>query len=372
MSAQWRYCLIWRRRSGPEPPLQQLTDQLIARGVRTLGGMQSWCGPGETLSSFVHRFAQRLDQAYARIGSDIAGRLPIDYSLPPGGIAPNCGPMSLHVRAAMIPSLASPSPLNEAVPLPLPFLSPALSPTIMPYPECHAVIGSGEVFSVQPCYAAGGIGQRRLSMVEQRFSPPLSLPIERVREALNESSLKSGWWWRVISRTRNVLFFVLFGLLSYLISIWGVNNPALSDPILKTLVALAGGAAFILSYSQWRLSRQGAAFEKYYDRVQGVNASINSQYSVEYENNYAMKLDHYKNMRVFAQLDNLEYVLGKLSMSGVDLDLVERAVRAFWSDCNSHPWFREKVLFWIGRTEGLEMSKGYHHRTRTVARLVAM
>ena len=75
------------------------------------------------------------------------------------------------------------------------------------------------------------------------------------------------------------------------------------------------------------------------------------------------------NMVVFAQLDNFEYIFGKYQLNFVDYDLVERAVRTIRSDCDQ-PWFRDKVLYWIGKGEGQQVAKGYLAVTRELARLV--
>ena len=112
-----------------------------------------------------------------------------------------------------------------------------------------------------------------------------------------------------------------------------------------------------------------AAFDKYYERVNYVNSFINAVGLKETEKDEGRQLDHLQNMRVFAQLDNLEYVLGKLDVSSTAPDLVERSVRAFRSDC-ALPWFREKTLYWIGPSEGQEVAKGYRCDTRVVARTI--
>src|SRR5215207_4011563 len=74
-------------------------------------------------------------------------------------------------------------------------------------------------------------------------------------------------------------------------------------------------------------------------------------------------------MRVFAQLDNLEYVFGKYRHQFVGFDILDRAIRTFRSDCDV-PWFSEKVLYWIGRTDEERVAKVYHSETREAARYI--
>ncbi|TIL42788.1 hypothetical protein [Mesorhizobium sp.] len=161
-------------------------------------------------------------------------------------------------------------------------------------------------------------------------------------------------------------------VLAYTLSLFLPHSYA--DAILKALAAAAAGATFLLSYAQWRLARHEVSFDKYYDRIDIVNQAIsNSQLKEELGD--AGYRDHLRNMRVFAQLDNLEYILGKYKLNFVELDLVDRAVQTFRSDCylDRSPdigWFSDKVLFWIGDDEGRQIALGYHAHTRKAARYI--
>ena len=138
--------------------------------------------------------------------------------------------------------------------------------------------------------------------------------------------------------------------------------------MLKTLTALAAGITFALSYLQWRLARKEASFDSYYDRLKLANECITAA-GLKAAGTPEAELDHLRNMVVFAQLDNFEYIFGKYQLNFVDYNLVERAVRTIRSDCDQ-PWFRDKVLYWIGKGEGQQVAKGYLAVTRELARLV--
>ena len=122
---------------------------------------------------------------------------------------------------------------------------------------------------------------------------------------------------------------------------------------------MAAGITFVVSYIQWHLARHEISFDKFYDRLSIANQYVNAVGIKERDDD----LDHHKNMRVFAQLDNLEYMLGKHKLKFVEFDLVDRAIRTFRSECYQL-WFPEKVLFWIGETEGKQEARGYHADTR--------
>jgi hypothetical protein len=181
-------------------------------------------------------------------------------------------------------------------------------------------------------------------------------------------------WWRPFLHRWVVITTTLLAVAAYGVSLWltgpsDSTSPAKNaSPIFTGLAALAAGATFIVSYFQWQLARHEISFDKFYEKLNITNQTINAC-GLKEARDHAGEIDHLRNMRVFAQLDTLEYVLGKYRLGFVEFDLVDRAIRTFRSDCDI-PWFAEKVLHWIGRTEGEQVAKGYHGETRKAARYI--
>jgi len=181
-------------------------------------------------------------------------------------------------------------------------------------------------------------------------------------------------WWRPILDRRVVITTTFLAVAAYGVSLW-LTGPSDSTSATKNasaiftgVAALAAGATFIVSYFQWQLARHEISFDKFYEKLNITNQTINAC-GLKEARDHAAEIDHLRNMRVFAQLDTLEYVLGKYRLGFVEFDLVDRAIRTFRSDCDI-PWFAEKVLHWIGRTEGEQVAKGYHAETRKAARYI--
>jgi hypothetical protein len=73
-------------------------------------------------------------------------------------------------------------------------------------------------------------------------------------------------------------------------------------------------------------------------------------------------------MLVFAEIDNLEYVLMKYRLGYVNFVLTNRSIRTFRAQCAKEN-FRKKVIFWLGKNDDEQVAKGYELCTRVAARL---
>lgn len=141
----------------------------------------------------------------------------------------------------------------------------------------------------------------------------------------------------------------------------------ISEKALKAMATVAAGATFFLGYVQWHLSRHETSFDAYYNRLATVNSYIDEIGKAQAGGDAGKLLDHYWTMRVFTQLDSLEYVLGKYRLQFVNIDIVERAVRSFRSECDEAK-FRQEVSGWLGGDGELRPNRlGYAASTREAA-----
>lgn len=170
-----------------------------------------------------------------------------------------------------------------------------------------------------------------------------------------------------LARTKYVAITVTSAGAAYIVSL--IQSQSKADVMLKILATIASSAAFILSYLQWRLGRHEITYDKYYDRVKFANDYIHLHELKEAER-VGSETDHLRNMRLFAQLDNLEYIIGKYELNFVYFDLVNRSIQTFRSECDNKVWFCEKVYHWIGKNEGEQVAKGYRANTRKAARYI--
>lgn len=140
-----------------------------------------------------------------------------------------------------------------------------------------------------------------------------------------------------------------------------------SEKTLKAMATVAAGATFFLGYVQWHLSRHETSFDAYYNRLATVNAYIDEIGKAQAGSEAGKLLEHYWTMRVFTQLDSLEYVLGKYRLQFVNIDIVERAVRSFRSECEEAK-FKKEVKGWLGGDGKLRPTRlGYAVSTREAA-----
>lgn len=130
---------------------------------------------------------------------------------------------------------------------------------------------------------------------------------------------------------------------AFLVSLYTEGEDA---ETLKGLSAIGAAGIFLLTYIQWRLARQEASFEKYYDRMAVTIENIRQCGLEEAGEDRNQRLDHLRNIRVFNQIDNIEYVFGKYRLGYIDTDILDRAIRNFWSECQQD-WFVDKVVFWL-------------------------
>ena len=142
------------------------------------------------------------------------------------------------------------------------------------------------------------------------------------------------------------------------------------------LIGIPATVAFALSFWQWRAGTHQGSYERYFDRLKDTNALF-SAYQVE---RLRTGMDaspipgretvagHLQTMFNFAELDTLEYMLGKWSLGYVSQSLTERAVRTFIERCaENRDGFREGMLYWVGAAEGQQRA-GYERPTRELVR----
>lgn len=148
---------------------------------------------------------------------------------------------------------------------------------------------------------------------------------------------------------------------------------AFGEQPLKVIATVGAALTFGLTYIQWRLGKSEATFDKHYERLRAANDNLDKFWSTVHVASPGLLLDHRRNMLVFSELDNLEYVIGKYNALYADRLTLRRAVRHFWSMCNDpyDPERREAVLRWIGKDEASRDAHGYLPVTCAIARYLA-
>lgn len=142
------------------------------------------------------------------------------------------------------------------------------------------------------------------------------------------------------------------------------------NPLLDALVSIGTLIGLTLSYIQWRAARHEASFDKYYDKLGTANEAFNIWRQRVLQESEAALQDHLNTMFVFAELDNLEYVLEKYRLAYVKEELAKRALLAFISRCAGDDDFSTRALCWVGKEEGDQQAHGYHRTTREAVRHV--
>jgi hypothetical protein len=186
------------------------------------------------------------------------------------------------------------------------------------------------------------------------------------KEALAAISLDRPPFWRHFrSETILVLVFLALSIL-----VIGLNlSPGEPKRLLQALATASALAVFGLAYLQWRAARHELSFDKYYDKLDIANRRFDSWRLEVLKGNPENLQDHLNTMFVFAELDNLEYVLEKYKLGYVRQVLVHRALRTFRSRSADFD-FRKRSLYWVGEQEGDEVEKGYHKTTRVAVRYI--
>lgn len=174
--------------------------------------------------------------------------------------------------------------------------------------------------------------------------------------------------WR---RFRTEAILVLLLVAVALLSVGVTFSPGEAKERLEALAAAAAGVAAALGYLQWRAARHEVSFDTYYDKLDTANQKFDAWRVEALRDDAARLRDHLNTMFVFAELDNLEYVLEKLKLGYVRQELAERAVRNFRSRCGDRtdgPEFCGKVLWAVGKREGEQVVQGYEETTREAVR----
>jgi hypothetical protein len=178
------------------------------------------------------------------------------------------------------------------------------------------------------------------------------------------------------------LFLLATGMLSQVLNLKDFLHRSIAEQDWKdfnegfrTIGTLITGVGFGIGLVQWRAARQEASFEKYYDRLKIANDRFDearkSRLKEPPDSDGVQR--HLYTMFVFAELDNLEYILEKHCQRYVHRDLVDRTIRHFWARCkdgNSGAEFRTEVRRWVG-AEGEDEAAGYQERTRKAASFLA-
>jgi hypothetical protein len=185
-------------------------------------------------------------------------------------------------------------------------------------------------------------------------------------ETLKAIGLKRPVFWK---RFGSVIIFSMILLTLTLLVIRLNLTPFRPSQMLQDLSTITVLIAFGLGYQQWRAARHEIAFDKYYDRLDLANIKFDAWRFEELKEDRNKLKDHLLSMFVFAELDNLEYILEKYKLGYVKQELAERALRTFRSRCEDNP-FCERVLFFLGDQEGKQQVKGYEKTTRETARYI--
>jgi hypothetical protein len=141
------------------------------------------------------------------------------------------------------------------------------------------------------------------------------------------------------------------------------------DTLLKIATAVSGALVLVLGYLQWRALRHEVSYDKYYDRLAGVNEKFSAYRLDALVRDAKERGSHLNTMFVFGELDILEYILGKRQLGYVHENLAERAIRHFHSRCHNREFCRD-VLHQVGPEQGEQPAKGYEPLTREAAQLI--
>lgn len=164
--------------------------------------------------------------------------------------------------------------------------------------------------------------------------------------------------------TGTVVFLIALILILQIGSAISNEEPEWPD-ILK---ALAGFVIFSVGYLQWRAARHEITLDKLYDKLDLANKKFDA-WRIEHLKGNPEKLeDHLHTMFVFAELDNLEYVLEKYQLGYASRELAERALRNFESRCSESERFRNTALYFLGAEEGKQVAQGFQPTTRMIVR----
>jgi hypothetical protein len=169
-------------------------------------------------------------------------------------------------------------------------------------------------------------------------------------------------------RTEAILVLLLVAVA--LLSVGVTFSPGEAKERLEALAAAAAGVAAGLGYLQWRAARHEVSFDTYYDKLDTANQKFDAWRVEALKEDPGALQSHLNTMFVFAELDNLEYVLEKLKLGYVRQELAERAVRNFRSRCADGTAFCDKALWAVGEREGLQKAQGYERTTREAVRHV--
>jgi hypothetical protein len=185
-------------------------------------------------------------------------------------------------------------------------------------------------------------------------------------DALAAIGFKRSPIWRLF-RSETILIMLALAISLLILAL----NLAPSEPkrLLQALATISGTIVLSLGYLQWRAARHESSFDKYYDKLDIANRRFDSWRIEALKNQPEDLQSHLRTMFIFAELDNLEYVLEKYKLGYVRQGLVRRAIRTFRSRCEDQA-FCDSALYWIGAEEGEQKAFGYERTTRDIIRYI--
>lgn len=125
----------------------------------------------------------------------------------------------------------------------------------------------------------------------------------------------------------------------------------LFDILVKSFAVLV----FFVANVQWWATRRESSFDKYYDKLSGVNKNLIDWKNFKLENDREAKDISLYDAMIFAELDILEYALVKYKMGYIDKVVVEKALDHFVSCCV----YRENFKLSLNRIVGRNSKKSW-------------
>lgn len=183
--------------------------------------------------------------------------------------------------------------------------------------------------------------------MNQRSSPDaFALHARRLLEEIRQENRRRErsntaviWLFRYFD-SEQIRYIVGAGILltAALISIQVTAGIDLNDTVTEVAAILSGTVALLFGYIQWRRDKRNASSDSYYSRLDMANQRFHDWELDRLEGSRKRNsgaicrdevVDHYHRMFVFAELDNLEYALGKYVQAFIEEELAARAVVHF-------------------------------------------
>jgi len=146
-------------------------------------------------------------------------------------------------------------------------------------------------------------------------------------------------------RRRPWLFVLLIGFLAvlsgFLYEKFRSTASAMDGSKVATAVVALG--ALILGYQQWRYMRFETSIEKFFEKLETINKRlVESDTLRDLLDAVDEKANYQQSMYVFAEIDNLDYVMQKYQYGFMSSEQALRGVRTFRARC-VHRKFRDRA-----------------------------